>query len=347
MISKVSYNSSNVVAMTREVQVTCFSIAALLYALLTLAPPVSAQATAGQVQNYGIAYSGTMPYNGKTEDAFTAAAQGTTIPMASFTFTARKDGLDYTDMIVGTNPFVGPKTTTEINVVLVPVIVQIGTTTFDPTVNDPCIGPHITPLAALQQSPIFQNVVFDGQSGDGHAATMNGVNVGTTSYTDAFRRAEFWSKVAGTNYHTTFRLTTAPPWTITAAEVESLGGGNVQSTGCALIGILPTSSFQNYIANTVIPAIPAITPTTFALFLMTDVVTTTSSALNCLNGCEIGYHGAFGTPPRTYVVSEYDSTENFWIKPGTRNLRVMFGRVRLGLVTFGPVRPLILNREES
>jgi hypothetical protein len=274
-------------------------------------------------KNRGIGYTGAIPYQGSIEEVVSDAAAATTIPMATFTQTATKDGKSYTDTIVGASPFGATKTTTTINVVLVPVIVQIGSTTFSPTANDACIVPKMTPLAAFQQSPLLHNVVFDGGAGSGHAATINGVNVGTTTYPDAVRRAEFWSAVTGTSYHTAFHVTTVSPWTITAAEVQSLGGGNVLTSSCAKLGVLPTNSFQSYIQNTVIPGISAITPTSFALFLMSNVVTTTSASLNCSNGCLIGYHAAFGSPVQTYAVSEYDSTQQFWYAPGIRNISIL------------------------
>jgi hypothetical protein len=95
------------------------------------------------------------------------------------------------------------------------------------------------------------------------------------------------------------------------------------TTGCAQLGVLPTYGFQNYIANTVIPGISAITPTTFVLFLMKDVVTTTSSTLDCTSYCEIGYHSAQGSPVQTYAVAEYDSTKNFWSNPGIEDISII------------------------
>jgi hypothetical protein len=270
--------------------------------------------------SHGSGYSSVIPYNGRIEDALAASATGQTIPMASHTFTATKDGNTYTDVFVGATPFEATKGTTTVNLLIVPVIVVIGSTTFDPTVPDPCIYAGLSPLQAFQQSPVFSKVVFDGGDQNGHAATVNGVNVGTTIYSDAFRRAEYWKEVANTDYHTLFNVTVAPSWTISASEVESLGGGNVFSTLCANLGVLNEPNFEGYIQNTVIPSIPAITPTTFALFLMKDVVITNSTALNCLNGCNIGYHGAFGSPVQTYAVSEYDSTQEYWNNSNFKNV---------------------------
>jgi hypothetical protein len=270
----------------------------------------------------GIAYTEAIPYAGSVQKALSDATAGSTIPMATFSRTATKDGKSYRDTIVGASPFASTKTTTTVNVVLVPVIVEIGSTTFSPTAADSCIVPKMTPLAAFQQSPLLQNVVFDGGGGKGHAATIDGVNGGTTTYPDAVRRAEFSSELAATSYHTEFKVTTVSPWTISAAEVESLGGGAVLTSSCAKLGVLPTTSFQDYIQNTVIPGIPAITPTSFALLLMSNVVSTTSSSLNCVDGCLIGYHSAFGSPAQTYAVVEYDSTQQFWGAPGIRNISI-------------------------
>jgi hypothetical protein len=277
----------------------------------------------GSAENRGTGYTSAIAYGGSIDDALAAVSSGQTIPMTSHSFTATKDGSAYTDVFVGASPFAATKGTTTINFLILPVIVVIGSTTFDPTVPDSCINGGLSPLKAFQESPILSKVVFDGGAENGHGATMNGVNVGTTTYPDAFRRAEYWKEVSDTNYHTLFKVTVAPPWTISASEVASLGGGNVLTSLCADLGVLNEPNFQSYIQNTVIPSIPAITPTTFALFLMKDVVTTNSSALNCLNGCLIGYHGAFGSPVQTYAVSEYDTTQKFWNDPGFKNISIL------------------------
>jgi hypothetical protein len=264
-----------------------------------------------------------VPYTGSTFDALAASASGTTIPLSTFTFVAAKDGDTYTDVIVGRSPFSRGRTTTTIQVLIIPVIVTIGSITFDPMAVDACIpGATTTPLAALENSPIFRAVAFDGAGGIGHGATMNGVDVGTTTYPDAFRRAEFWSLLGGTSYHTRYDVTNLPPWTISASTVNGLGGGNVLSTGCAPLGVLNNGNFDNYVRNTMIPGIASITPRVFPIFLMKDVVTTNSAALNCLNGCTIGYHGAFGSPVQTYSPLEYDTTSGFWNSPGIQDISV-------------------------
>jgi hypothetical protein len=279
-------------------------------------PPAVAQTAGG----HGIGRSRALPYEGSVDDALRASAAGATIPMSRYGVTAGKDGHRYNGTIVGAGPATARKVTTKVNVLVVPVIVHIGATVFNPSAIDTCINAKTTPLAATLASPLFKNAAFDGKTGAGHAAKMNGVDVGTTTYADAVRRGEFWADVHGTNYHTAFTVSVAAPWTISAATVNALGGGNVIATHCAKIGVLPTDAFRNYISNTVIPGIHAIKPTAFVLFLMKDVVTTSNTPLNCAQFCDYGYHAAIGTPVQTFAVSEYDTTLHFWNSPGVRDI---------------------------
>lgn len=266
-----------------------------------------AQSVIAQDKTVGASDSQAARSEVSTSNALAESASGQTIPLASFSFVAGRDGATYTDTIVGTNPFSDQSTTT-INVVLVPLIVKIGATIFDPTANDNCIaGATTSPLAAVQQSPVFQNVTFDGGTGDGHGAIMDGAGVGTTTYLDAFRRAEFWGVVQGTNYHTLFQVTTAPAWTVKFTDV---GGGRIVNAPCGQFGVLPSKGLRSYIQKTIIPGTPAITPTTFAIFLMQNVVTTSNPSLTC-GECSIGFHTAFGSPVQTYAVAEYDTNGYF------------------------------------
>ncbi len=291
--------------------------APLIAALAMLGAP------AAQAQSHGVGYFAALPYTGDPEAALAASRLGATIPLARIRRLASKDGRLYADTIVGQRPFARRKTTTTIDVLIVPLIVQIGATTFDPTVADACIAGQATPLAAFQGSPLVKPVTFDGGAGAGHAALIDGTDGGAATYIDAFRRAEYWIEVRGTAYHTALKVTTAAPRTISAATVESLGGGAVLGTQCAPLGVLHTAAFHAYVTGTLIPSIPQITPTTFVLFLAKDVVTTSGAHLNCLNGCQIGYHGAEGSPAQTYSVAEYDTTSGFWNAPGIANISIV------------------------
>lgn len=273
--------------------------------------------------NHGVGRFGVAPWGGDPTAAAAAAAAGTTIRMASFSRQASKDGRVYADVIVGRSPFNPRRTTATIPVLVVPLIVQIGAATFDPTAPDPCIAGAATPLAAFLASPLIAKADFDGGAGAGHAALIDGTDGGLATYIDAFRRAEWWRHLRRTAYHTAFAVTVVKPWTISAATVASLGGGNVLGTGCAPLGVLRTAAFHAYVTGTLIPGIPQVTPTTFVLILAKDVVTTTSSDLDCIDFCQIGYHGAVGSPPQTFAVAEYDTTAGFWNAPGITDISIV------------------------
>jgi hypothetical protein len=286
----------------------------LLTFLLCAAPLTQAQSI-GPLPAYTMSF----PWKGgTTNDALIQSLALTTIPMGSFTFTSPKDSGVYTSVVVGRSPFLRGKTTTPIKVMLVPLIITIGSTTFDPTVTDPCISGAVTSdVAALQNSPIFTNVAFDGGGGVGHASMMNGVNVGTTTYNNAMRRAEFWSAVGGTSYNTTFAVTVHAAVTISASTVtNTIGGGITTGSGCGTLGVLylnpngPGGDIDAYLQNTVIPSL-GIDATTFPLFVIRNVVMSLSTPPNLTNCCVLGYHNAYKSPVQTYGIAEYDSSGDF------------------------------------
>ncbi|MGH6851579.1 MAG: hypothetical protein ACREDD_14235, partial [Methylocella sp.] len=125
-----------------------------------------------------------IPWRGGTaHDAMVASQNGATIPMSSFTFPASKDGQTYTDVIVGQSPFAGPPAKTHVKILLVPMKIRIGINVFDSTAPNSCGGSlGNTDLANFQNSPILTPVTFDGQPGAGHAALVNGVNMGPHTY---------------------------------------------------------------------------------------------------------------------------------------------------------------------
>jgi hypothetical protein len=277
---------------------------------VALAAPAAARPAA-----HGWGFVGTLPYRGPA-----AAKTGTTIPLASVTIPSTKGKKSYATTIVGGNPFSQTLGVTTVNVIVVPIIVTIGSTVFDPTAPDSCIPTGSSALAAFEASPLLNNVAFDGGTGPAHAATMNGVDVGTTTYNDAVRRAEFWSSVGGSNYHVAFNVQVASPYNITATDVREMGGGAVIGTQCAPLGLLPLTQFEGFLTQVMLPQFNS--PTSFVYFLMTDVVASGASPLSCENGCLIGYHGAVGSPVQTFAISEYDTTAGFWYQPGIRDISV-------------------------
>jgi len=162
--------------------------------------------------------------------------------------------------MVGTDPFLRDRNkTTTIPVILIPFIVQFTntstgfTTTFDPsTAPDASCTAGQTVMSLIENSPIFQN----------YSWTLNGVNVGTTKYVDAFHRSNFWNytQTIGSDYHTLLTFTVGAPLTLglsyaaptLSAEVRTgvatsctNPGGSGSTNGAAYQGIVDYNVLEN------------------------------------------------------------------------------------------------------
>jgi hypothetical protein len=229
---------------------------------------------------------------------FAASMPVKPLPTWNFTVTASAalGGGTFTGTILGRSPFLRGKTATTIPVQIVPLIITIndGTTTvtYDPTTNDPCVTPgNPTDVAIITQSPIFTNNPF----------TMNGVNVGTTQYIDAYQRAQFWSLVGGSNFHLLMSQTVLPAQTLNVTVANSSGPiQNVDATtfgGCGFLGIMQIDDLDTAVLNLMAgPLAGTINPGTFPLFLTKSVVSAVGSLNNC---CVLGFHSA--TPSGGFI----------------------------------------------
>ena len=225
------------------------------------------------------------------------------------------DGAKYIFSMVGRSPFNRGATTTTIPTVIIPLIVNIGTFSFDPTApDDGCLGAAGNTATVLtQQSPIFQNAPI----------TMNGVNVGNTQYIDAFQRANFWQYVqpTGNSYHTMLAPTLAATQTLTYASTNSTTSAvfGVGGTQCgsspgpvnqkARLGVVNinviNSQLQTIITNL------GLTPSQFPLFIIYKTVLSNGSANVIGNCCILGYHNSLGpsvtNPGQTFGIAEFDT----------------------------------------
>jgi hypothetical protein len=185
---------------------------------------------------------------------------------------------------------------------LIPVIVHIGSNTFDPTAVDACTagGTHTT-VDLVQNSPLFVST----------SLTLNGISEGSTQYMDAFRRAEFDSLVGSyPSYHTMLNLTTLSAYTLTSGVVGT--HGNTFSSGCALLGLLANNWLDGVITGTILPSYGAqLGPTDFVIVLFRNVVQTTNDPPTIIKCCILGYHGATGVPAQTYGTMDYESSGDF------------------------------------
>jgi hypothetical protein len=210
---------------------------------------------------------------------------------------ASRDGHVYAGLSIGSSPYTDLKTT-KIPVVVVPLVVTVGGVTLDPTamVANSCVRPDWngkTPVQVLLQSPIFTATDW----------TMNGENIGSAQYLDAFQRAQYWSLVQGSNYHTVLNPVTVAAAqvvpasaidpeasTATSACVAQAGGNPDQIT----LGPSATGLLTQWLEGTLIPQLQAqkaINPRQLVYFLLYN--TTFSDAS--------GFHSYVGR--QTYATS--------------------------------------------
>ena len=249
--------------------------------------------------------------------AMAAIGKAATIPLSRFTFTASKDGRQYTDVIVGQNPFAATHTPTHVKILLVPMVIHIGSQVFDSTAPNFCGGSmgH-SDLQNFRGSPILTPVTFDGGIGPGRAAKVNGVNMGTRTYNDTHRRAEFLKAIGGpaSPYGTFYDVTIAPTQTLSAAT-SAFHSAILTGSGCSLLGGLDFNFFDHYFATTVLNAVHG-DPSSFVIFLMRDTVFYPGNRFNC---CILGYHGTLGNL-QTYSPTDYDTSGDFG--PGILNVSI-------------------------
>ena len=130
---------------------------------------------------------------------------------------------------------------------------------------------------------------------------MNGVNVGTTQYIDAFERAEFWSLVQGTPYHLILNRTTLSSVALSFSPTGSPGTNYPASEfgGCAtgFVGVVNFTNMDNMIQALITgPLAPMVNAGIFPIFLTQDVVLADPGHSIFANCCILGYHGAFFDP---------------------------------------------------
>ena len=248
-----------------------------------------------------------VPLHGTTlNEARISAAAATTIPMWDYSITSPLDGVQYSGTMVGRSPFFHGARTTNVPTVIVPVeIVMPDGGVFDPTVPDPTCLPSpsgTTALALVQQSPVLQPATY----------TLGGTIVGTTQYSDAFQRSNFWTNVSATGdrYHTMLSpVTTIGKITV---NVTAANGMTYASGGCGQIGVMDINWWQTYVESNIIPSLRTVNPTIMPAFVFYNVVmaqgTTSLTGSSC---CILGYHSAFGTPVQTYSVADFDATTLF------------------------------------
>lgn len=245
------------------------------------------------------------------------------LPLWQYHVVSPRDGSTYIGSMVGGNPFNRGARATNVNVVLIPVRIQLTGTirNFDPTSTDTgCLGSTVpdTALSRTQGSPLFNSVAN---------FMMNGVNVGTTTFPDAFQRAAFWSNVStvAPAYHTNFSVTVGPTQVLTTANNAAGSGASVSlSSDCgtnALTSDNPPRYAEmdiNYIdaqLNTIITNL-GLTANQFPFFILYRTFMTIGPP-NQGQCCVLGYHSTVSNSPttavpgQTYGIGMYDLGQAF------------------------------------
>jgi hypothetical protein len=286
----------------------------LLFLLLSAAGVMFTAATVGFGQatpqtKRPKGYYTVVPLRGVTVNAARiSAAAATTIPMWDYTITSPLDGAQYSGVMVGRSPFFHGARTTDVPTIIVPIILRMPDGgVYDPTAADATCSPSGTALALVQASPVLQPAMF----------TMGGTSVGTTQYTDAFQRSNFWTNVSvtGDRYHTMLSpVTTLGAVTVNVPKGSGTTNDAKASGGCGSIGVMDINFWQPYVEGTIIPSLAGqgVSPTTLPLFLFYNVVMAMgSTSLTNSSCCILGYHTALGSPVQTYSQFDFDTTTIF------------------------------------
>ena len=232
----------------------------------------------------------TLPATGVNFDTLDAqAAAGATIPSFGGSVKSPLDGNTYSFRLVGANPHTSKVTT---NITYVPLVARIHFP--DGTVLDPSLpgcGDTVSVTNRFYKGPNFVPV----------EQMSNSISVGTVQANDADRRAEFWSLVKGTGYHTKL-VTMAAPKVI---DINAPAGSQTVPGVCAgkshRIGEIDFSAYDSIVRK--INAANA-TTTQLPLLLSYNTVEFQSTPSNC---CIIGYHNAVARTSGTqvYAVGAY------------------------------------------
>jgi hypothetical protein len=300
----------------------CFIFAIAPASMAQEAAQAQSQRNTPKLRGYHVVKPAPMDTETMQSQLATAAAKGAaSLPLWTFNVEASRDQNDYTGVMVGTSPFTNPASTT-VPTHVVPVIIVtntvgvsfnsttgiIGTapgiTTFDPTARDnSCLAkPNNIPVKLLKESPIFSPALFD----------FGGTIVGTTIYSDAFQRGNFWQVLGdnGDDYHVLLNPIFHGAIVINVPAQFSTTLPAADFPACGPMGIVDINWFDTYITTNVLPALKAVNPSNFPLFMLYNVVLA-SPVTNLNTCCVLGYHGATGFPIQTYSPADFDTTGLF------------------------------------
>ena len=131
-------------------------------------------------------------------NALLAAPPVASEPYWQTTFKDQKTGKVYKPIfMLGENPMVsGSNKSISAKVVVVPIIIKMGNTVFDPTKVDTKCEPKGSALKLLERSPLFNDFTL----------IVNGTKIGTGQYPDLFQRGNFFKFVKPGGKNPKFKL---------------------------------------------------------------------------------------------------------------------------------------------
>jgi len=210
------------------------------------------------------------------------------IPLSTWNGSFTYGGTTYTYNMVGTAPAANSSTTIPVYVIPVKIVVTRRRTkiTFDPA--------HILSNGSTVTHNTVTSPLFDATT----TYTQGGVDVGTTQYVDAFRRANFWGTVTT---HINSHLLLGGP-TVTAEQTLSppTQYGTTGSPFGFTAGLVDINWFDAQLPGLITKL--GITPNALPIFLTYDVYLTEGG------GCCIGgYHSSEGSTsaPQAYAEATY------------------------------------------
>jgi len=240
----------------------------------------------------------------------TQAAASETIPLWNYTIVSPVNNTSYSGQMVGRSPFNHGHRSTAITTLLIPIVLTFADTgtVFDPNsidAPDSCTN-TTSVMREIANSPIFQSPYAPPpQSGD---YKMNGVDVGRTQYVDAFQRANFWSEIQGSPYHTLLSGYILNPISVTVPAAN----GSTNSDFCGAYGTMDINWWDNLVQTSILPSLASqgVTTSTLPLFIFDSVFMYDGTITNC---CILGYHGSYtpGGVLQTYSVNSWDTSGAF------------------------------------
>ncbi|HEV2398110.1 MAG TPA: hypothetical protein VGS27_14285 [Candidatus Sulfotelmatobacter sp.] len=252
-------------------------------------------------------------------------SSSTQLPVWNYHVVSPRDGNSYTGVIVGSNPQArGSHATTTVAAKLVPIILQFqsvataanlttgiittapGHAMSNPTAPDnACLtGNNNVPLNLLAHSPIFNSADFN----------FGGTDVGTTQYTDAFQRAEFWTEINRNQYHTLLGpVQVLPALTVKVPAQYGLSlPANIfqpDFSMCGPEGIVDINFLDAYVTNQ-LKNLSGVNPGTFPMFMIYNTGMSFGDPTNLGNCCAGGYHsiypGVVANTFQTYSPFDFD-----------------------------------------